>query len=447
MAKEQQAVNLLEGKVFSSLLRLALPITASSLLQMAYNFIDMMWIGRLSYQAVAAVGITGLFLWFGEGVLMLARVGGQVYTGQALGRKDLREARAWVKASCQYTFLISALLCLFFFLFAPQLIGFFQISEVDTFQQGVTYLRLMAFGLFFSFPARTLTGLVTVNGQSKLSMRATIVGLLLNLVLDPLCIFVLGWGVAGAALATLFSQAVVLLCFVYFLRHNELFQKLPWLKLPSLDQGVQLFRLGLPPALQTMAYSSISMVIGRMVSSFGDAAISVQKVGAQIESISWMMAEGFGVALTALIAQNYGARQWNRTRESYQKAFLVMLILGLINTLLLCGLPGPIFQIFIPQPEILAGGISYLQILGLSQFFMCLEIMTSAAFAGLGKTTIPALVVGILTFLRIPLSYLLSSTSLGIDGIWWAISLTSILKGIVLTVLFWLYLSKCLKEN
>ncbi|PNH19341.1 hypothetical protein B7R76_00155 [Mageeibacillus indolicus] len=438
----KKSLNLLQGDIISTLTRLALPIMASALIQMAYNLVDTAWIGRLGYRSVAAVGAAGMFIWFGDGLLLLSRIGGQVYLGQNLGRGDFAAAQKTVRAALQLTACISLTYTILQFVFTPRLVAFFHFTEASTIQQAETYLRLVGLGYFFSFTTRVYTSLVTVDGRSKISMYATIIGLLLNFVLDPLCIFTFGWGAAGAAIATVFSQAVVFICFLWATRNEKLFRKLRILTCPDFREWRKILRLGLPPALQTMLYSSIAMVLARMITEFGDSAISIQKVGSQIESLSWMTAEGFGVALTAFIAQNFGAGQWKRTKQGFNKACLIMTCLGFVTTSILIGLPQYIFQIFITDPQVIPGGISYLRILGLSQFFMCLEIITAAAFAGVGQTALCSFIVVILTGARIPLAYYLIHTSLGVNGVWWAISLSSIAKGIILTVLFKIYETK-----
>ena len=98
--------------------------------------------------------------------------------------------------------------------------------------------------------------------------------------------------------------------------------------------------------------------------------------------------------------------------------------------------PAPIFRIFIPEADVLPMGVAYLQILGVSQLFMCMEITTAGAFSGLGRTLPPSVVSITLTTARIPLALLLISTPLGLNGIWWSITISSIFKGLVLTAAF-----------
>lgn len=120
----------------------------------------------------------------------------------------------------------------------------------------------------------------------------------------------------------------------------------------------------------------------------------------------------------------------------------IVLIWGVFCTLLLMLCPAPVFRVFITEPELLPMGVDYLIILGVSQLFMSTEITTAGAFSGFGRT-IPPSVIGIFfTALRIPLAVLLTDTALGLNGIWWSITISSILKGVLLLIWFLLFLRR-----
>ena len=109
-------------------------------------------------------------------------------------------------------------------------------------------------------------------------------------------------------------------------------------------------------------------------------------MGSQIESVAWMTAEGFAAAINSFIGQNFGAGKTERVKGGYKKAAWIMAAWGLGSSALLIFGAEPVFRIFIHEPEVVADGIIYLQVLGLSQMFMCEEILTEGALAGLGKT-------------------------------------------------------------
>lgn len=203
-------VNLLEGNILSSLTRLALPIMATSLVNMAYNMTDMIWIGRVGPGAVAAVGAAGMYMWLSQGIAVLARMGGQVKVAQSLGAGDAPLAGRFAQNSLQLGLLLSTIFTLIMLVFNKPLIGFFNLNDPTVVRDARTYLVVVSLGIVSSVTLLVFTGLITATGNSKTPFIATVLGLLLNIVLDPLLIFGLGpipaMGVGGAAAATVLAQ-------------------------------------------------------------------------------------------------------------------------------------------------------------------------------------------------------------------------------------------------
>lgn len=429
-------INLLEGKILPALSALALPIMATSLIQMAYNLIDMIWIGKIGASAVASVGAAGMFMWLSNGLATLAKMGGQIKVGHALGAQKKEDAASYAQSSIQMGIVFAVMFGILSIVFADEMIGFFQLNSAQVIQDAKLYLMITCGLVIFSFMNQIFTGILTAMGNSRTSFIATGIGLVLNIVLDPLFIFGFGaippMGVAGAAIATVLAQLVVMLLFLYtILRDTALFCDVHILHSYSSQHTREIFRIGFPSAVQSMLFSGISMVIARVIAGWGDAAVAVQKVGSQIESISWMTAEGYAAALNSFVAQNHGAKNTDRIREGYRLSMIVMLSWGVFCSLVLIVFPQVIFQVFIQELEVLPMGVDYLRILGVSQLFMCMEITTAGAFSGLGKTLPPSIVSILLTGARIPMAMLLGSW-MGLNGVWWAITISSIGKGIVL---------------
>lgn len=429
-------INLLEGKILPALSALALPIMATSLIQMAYNLIDMIWIGKIGASAVASVGAAGMFMWLSNGLVTLAKMGGQIKVGHALGAQKKEDAASYAQSSIQMGIVFAIGFGILSIVFADEMIGFFQLNSAQVIQDAKLYLMITCGLVIFSFMNQIFTGILTAMGNSRTSFIATGIGLVLNIVLDPLFIFGFGaippMGVAGAAIATVLAQLVVMLLFLHtILRDTVLFSNVHILHSYSSQHTMEIFRIGLPSAVQSMLFSGISMVIARLIAGWGDAAVAVQKVGSQIESISWMTAEGYAAALNSFVAQNHGAKNTDRIREGYRLSMIVMLSWGVFCSLVLIVFPQLIFQVFIQEAEVLPMGVDYLRILGVSQLFMCMEITTAGAFSGLGKTLPPSIVSITLTGARIPMAILLGRW-LGLNGVWWAITISSIGKGIVL---------------
>ena len=447
-----QKVDLLRGPIAPSLARLAFPIMGTAMMQMAYNLTDMIWIGRISSNAVAAVGAAGMYLWLSNGLVMVPRLGGQVKLAQALGAGDHEQAARVAEAALHMGILLFSAATLLCLVFNAPLIGFFRLNQPSVVQDARTYLFIVALGFVFLYMNQVFTGLFTAIGVSGAIFRSTVVGLAANIVLDPVLIFGLGpipaMGVAGAAIATVFAQGLVFLRFLSMARREtSLFPLVRLLRPSRRADWKEITAVGLPPAVQNMVFAFLSMVLARLVAGWGDAAVAVQKVGGQIESISWMTADGFASAVSAFLAQNYGAGQRDRIRRGYHTGLGLMVLWGLFTTALLGLFPGPIFRLFIPEADVLPIGVSYLRILALSQLFSCVEIVSAGAFQGLGNA-IPPTVCGVAgNLLRIPLAILLTATPLALDGIWWSITLTSILKGVVVCGWFVLFLRRFLRRQ
>lgn len=438
---QMQKVDLLNGRIVPTLMRLTLPIMGTSLVQMAYNIIDMIWIGRVSADAVAAVGAAGMYLWISQGLSTIPRMGSQVKSAQAIGAGDMEQAAGYAQAAFHMGGLLMAVFTAVCLLFNGPLIGFFKLNSPDVIADARSYLFIVALGYVFTFTSQIYTGLFTAMGASTTVLRSTSVGLVANAILDPLFIFGVGpfpqMGVAGAALATILAQGMVCAMFIAAGKKDTfLFPNVHLLTKSQWNAWKDVARIGLPVALQSIFFSFLSMVIARLVAAWGDAAIAAQKVGSQIESISFTTAEGFGSAINAFIAQNFGARRTDRIKKGFSTAIGIMMIWSLFTSIVLIVFPAPLMRIFVSEGNVIEIGVSYLRVMGFSQILMCIEITSAGAFQGLGRPLPPA-ISGILGNLaRIPMAVLLSATVLGLDGIWWSITISSCAKGIV--VFTWL---------
>ena len=417
---------------------------ASSFLGTLYNITDMAWIGLLGAKAVAGVGVGGMFTWLSQGLVSLARMGGQVQVAQHIGRGEREEAHGYAQAAVQMSALLGILFAAVVLILLKPLIGFFKLEDAEALAAAFSYTKIACGLIVFSFLSLTLTGLYTAQGDSKTPFAANLVGLAANMILDPVLILGPGpfpkLGVTGAAIATVTAQFIVMSILVMrilvtkkenVLKGIQLFEKIP----PKYVRGI--CKIGIPTALQGMAYCMISMVLTRMVSGFGAEAIATQRVGGQIESVSWNTADGFGAALNAFIGQNYGAGKMDRVKKGYRASLITVGVWGLFITLLFVCFPEQISGVFFHEPTAIATAVGYMIIIGYSEAFMSVELMTVGALSGLGKTHLCSVISITLTSARIPLAIFLSGTALGLLGIWWALTATSVVKGIVFVMAFY----------
>ena len=434
--------NLTKGPSLKTLTKLAIPIMASSFLGTLYNITDMAWIGLLGSKAVAGVGVGGMFTWLSQGLAAMARMGGQVQVAQCIGRGERDRAHGFAQAAVQLATLMGMAYAVISLVFTRQMVAFFQLTDPEAQTAALSYTKIACGLIVFSFLTLTMTGLYTAQGDSKTPFLANLIGLVTNMILDPVLILGPGpfpkLGVVGAAIATVTAQAIVMMMMILGViiqkKENVLKGIRLTAKIPKEYLG-GLCRIGIPTAIQGMAYCAISMVLTRMVSAYGAEAVATQRVGGQIESISWNTADGFAAALNAFIAQNYGAGKMDRVRKGYRASLWTVGIWGLLISFVFICFPKAIADIFFHEPKAVATAVGYLVIIGFSEAFMCVELTTVGALSGLGRTRLCSIISIAFTSARIPLAIILGGL-IGLSGIWWALSITSIIKGIIFTCTF-----------
>ena len=433
--------DLTQGGIFRQLFSLALPLLAISFIQMAYNLVDLLWIGRLGSEAVAAVGSVGMLMWMMNSVALISKVSAEITIGQSIGARRLDKASIYASHTTTIAIILGILFGVLFFLFPTPYISFYQL-ETNIALDAESYLRIIALGIPFVFLGLNFSGIYIGSGRSDIPFYFNAIGLVMNIGLDPLLIFGVGpfpeMGVKGAALATIISQGIVMLLFLYHMKRKNgllgrfsLFVKLRW------QYTANILKLGFPVAAMNIYFAFINMNLARIASLYGGhLGIMSQTTGGQIEGITWNTSSGFSTALGSFTAQNYAANKIKRALSAYRVTLILMGILGSVTSFLFIQFGDNIFSLFVSEKEAYEAGGAYLLILGISQLFMMLEITTQGMFNGFGKTSPPAIISITFNTIRIPLAIFLGS-KIGVTGVWWAITITSIFKG---TILFIWYL-------
>jgi putative MATE family efflux protein len=192
-----------------------------------------------------------------------------------------------------------------------------------------------------------------------------------------------------------------------------------------------------PISISGIVFSIVYLFINRLTSSFGTETVATLGIGNRIESINYLVAYGFSLATATLVGQNLGAQNPKRAAEMTHKTIqLVSAYIG-VTSLFFLVFPEAIVRVFTDDPSVIASGRDYVRILAISQVFMGWEIVLEGAFSGAGYTWPPMIVAIPGAIARIPLAWLLAvHWSLGPDGIWWAISATTVAKAVVLYIWF-----------
>ena len=456
-------IDLTNGSILKKLLMVAIPTLLTSLVQMTYNLTDMFWVGKVGQmgldpeEAIAGVGTAGFFPWFGFGLIFLAKIGTSVKVSHSAGANDQKELEKYANNGMILMFVLALLYTALGYFGKDLYVAMFNSTNANVVTYATDYLGIVSlFGTAY-FMVNLFNGIYDGLGKTIYTFYITASGLILNIILDPVFILDkvtvfnmtfdgLGMGVRGAAIATGIAQSFILLTYlvVYISKARPVSINLS--KYIDFNYIKTIIKVGFPVGIQSMIFTSISIVIGIMVTQFGENAMAVQRLGSQIEALAWMIASGFQVALAAFVGQNYGANNFSRVRQGYIASLKLLVPYGILINVILFVFARELMDLFLDDVAALDLGQRYLEILSISQLFMIIELGTAGAFNGLGKTKIPSLVGIGGNALRIPIGYWLS-VSLGVYGIWWAVSFSSIVKGTLLTGLFIYYLVKITKRG
>lgn len=445
--------SLTRGSILGVLTKLSMPIVIAAFFSTAYSITDMAWIGKLGGEIVAGVGTGGMYVWLSSGHIALSKMGGQILVAQELGRGNRNLAVKYASETIRLTILSGILFGAISLLFTDALVGFYGLDSVVAVEAAKVYLRIVCGLIIFSYIGQVLTGLFTAQGDSATPMKANFIGLTANMILDPVLIFGVGpipaMGTAGASIATVTAQVIVVAVMLLHVAKDKttdnVLREIKIFERTDRTCRNHIIKMGWPSAVQSMVYCFISMILSRMVSGFGDAVIAVFRVGGQFESISWNVANGFSSAMNAFAAQNYGANRMDRVKKGYRISFITVVIWGGFITFLMVVFPGLISSIFFHTAEEIRLCSSYLIIVGLSQIFMCVELMSVGAISGLGNTKLCSVISVVFTAIRIPIAFVLCATPLHENGLWWALTISSVMKGLIFWAAFHLESKKLIR--
>ncbi len=434
--------DLTQGKIYPQLVELALPLMATALIQMSYNLMDMFWLGMLHTHSLAATAAAGYISWLAMAFVLMLRTGTEIGVGHSVGARDQTQAKSYISTALASALLLGALYGLVVVLIRRELIGLFPFKEDIIREQAYSYLMIVALGYPFFFINPIIGAIYHGAGDSRTPFLANAVGLVTNMVLDPVFIFVLDMGVEGAALATALANFIVSLIFFIIRKKAGLISGFHLIKDFSRERFKQIVSWGYPSAVYNIFFVSVSTVVSRQVTQFSSGAFAAYEVGVQIEAIGWMMFGGLSTAVGAFTAQNFGAKNYDRLKEGYIKGTRLTSSMGLFAMVVLFVFSRQLMGLFIRGDSYaLEAGINYLKITALVQILQSWEASAQGGFNGIGKTKLPS-VVGILSNLsRIPLSYILKGPY-GLSGIWLALAISAASRGIFIRLMFYFEKSK-----
>jgi putative MATE family efflux protein len=427
--------NLTSGPLGRTILRLALPAIGAALLQLVFLLVDIFWVGRiLGPAALAAVSTGGFAVW------ALLAVGEMIGVGltAVASRRHGEGAHGMAAVAAGTTLAVAVLGGVVVALAGGRLVpALFAVMHTPPAVTALGRLWLTAYlvgtPLVFGFYA--VEAAFRASGDTRTPLVLLTVSILITVVMDPVMIRGLGpmpaLGIAGAAVAAVGTRALVLAFGLGIALRRRLLRLSLW----DGRAALTVLRIGAPTAATGVFFSAVYVVLTRITARFGTSALAALGVGHKLEGLAYQVAIGFGLASAAIVGQNLGARRVERaTRTGWLTAWYACLV-ATAQALAFLAVPRLLVGVFSSDPGVMAAGASYLRIIALSEIAMALELVLEASLGGAGFTVEPMVWSGSLTASRIPIAAWLAGP-LGVAGIWWAISVTTIGRGAAMFALW-----------
>jgi putative MATE family efflux protein len=436
------ARDLTQGSIPRHVLALAIPALFSMFAIVLNNMIDTGLVGHLGAAQVAAVGSAGFMIWMIFSIMDAFSVGTVAIISRHYGAGELDTASEKAMHIMKFAFFFSLGLAVVGVIFAGNLYGLLHLAP-DVERMGRVYLRIIFLAVPVLFLAEVGGAIFRAVGDTTTPMIIMITAVGSNIVLD-ICLIYGVWffprlETMGAAIATSIAHTISFLLGLWFVFRGKLpFRIIPRLS-GKIDWGVirKMISIGLPTSLASINFSITYLFMTRVMSSFGTSAVAAIPVGNRSESISYMTCFGFYIAASAMVGQNLGAKQPERASRAAWTTLGLITAITFIYGLIFFSIPERITSVLTNDPEVIKISGQYLRIIAFSQVFMGLEFVLEGAFAGAGNTLPPMIVSIPGTLIRIPLAYFLAITlGLGPAGIFWAITASTIAKGIAIFIWF-----------
>lgn len=448
-----QTKNLGEGSVGKLLLGLAVPSVVGQIINLLYNIVDRIYIGHIpeiGANALTGVGLFSPILMLIMAFAMLSGAGGAPRAAIFSGKGDKETAEKILNNCFTLLILLAVILTVLFYIFCPQLISFFGGSD-NTLPYAVEYGRIYILGCVFPLIVMGLNPFITTQGFAKTSMLTTVIGAVINIVLDPIFIFIFDMGVKGAAWATVISQAVSAAWILKFLasEKSELRLKFSQMKLkldiilPCLALGVSTFVM-----LATESFLSVSFT-SSLYKFGGDVAVGAMTILTSISQLITMPLNGICQGGQPLLGFNFGAKKYDRVKKAFFYEFFVCVGYTLLFWALLMIFPNVFAGIFSNDEELVSYAAWAIRVFFICAFTNGFQLSCQQSFVSLGQAKI-SLIMACLRkiILLIPLIFIMplfmENKTL---AVFLAEPVSDVIAAAVTTVTFFTFFRKLMKNS
>lgn len=432
-----------QGKIWKNIAAQALPLTLAQLVHLLYNIVDRIYIGHLpgtGSLALTGIGLTFPITTFIAAFTSLFATGGTPLFSIARGAKE--EERAHCVLGNVFCLLLISSVVIFglCYLFRKPVLYLFGASDAS-YVYADAYLKISLFGTTFSMLSTGLNGFINAQGFPRIGMMTTMIGAVLNLILDPIFIFLFDMGVSGAALATVLSQMVSALWVLRFLtgkkstfRIQRMYMKIR----PGLVKEIT--ELGLSGFIMQATNCLVQIVCNSMLRTYGgDVYVGIMTVLNSVREILSLPVSGLTSGSQPVLGFNYGAKNYERVRQGIRFTAATGMIYTVLAWMVVITAPRFFIQIFSSEQALIEPGAVALKQYFFGFFFMSFQFAGQSSFTALGRSK-QAIFFSLLrkAVIVVPLTIVLPGLGLGVSGVFWAEPISNAIGGVACFVTMWL---------
>lgn len=432
---------ILEGNLFQAILTLAVPVMINSFIQSMYNLTDTFWLGKIGTDSQAAITLVSpvqnILINFGAGIT----TAGSILISQYLGARQDKEANKMANHICLCSLIFSILCALTCWLITPSIVRWLG-ADGAIYKFGISYLRIVVLDLPFLFMINLYTSVKQSQGDTVRPMLLNLLGVCINLVLDPLFLIGFRWGIAGAATATLLAKIPSAVIAVIILRSNKQLVRLSFKDFKfEKDKMLSILKIGLPTAVGGSTMQLGFLLMTKNVNAYGTKATTAYGIGNKINGIITLPANGIGSALSTIVGQNFGANNIKRVDKSFHYALRMGAIFLFVFGMILSRrfIAEPIVRFFTSDEEVVPLATEFLSIMAMCCWTNAFYNVTQGLFQGCGHTMITMAVdasrIWIFRFLTL---WICSSIlKMGVESVWYAVVISNATSAVILYCLYW----------
>lgn len=383
--------DLLKGNLWQQTLIFFVPILIGSFFQQLYNTVDAIVVGRfVGSIALGAVGgstavLVNLFI----GVFIGVASGSAVVLSHAVGANDHRAIHDTIHTSMALAIVASIFITVVGIILAPAMLRMVNVPQA-MYGDALVYLRIYFVGTIFSLVYNMGTALLRAMGDNKRPLYFLMASCLTNIILDVWFVTGLGWGVAGAAIATVISQVVSGVLVVIVMMHYDGAYTLHFKDIRFNRHLLKrMLWIGFPAGAQSALYTVSNLVIQASANSFGETISAAYAAYGKIDAIYWMVVGALGTTITTIVGQNYGAKQYDRVQKSVYISWLYAAIVSIFCSIVFVLFGQYIFALFTSEPIVIDNGMMIARSLAPWFISYCTIEIIAGAYRGVGNVLIP----------------------------------------------------------